>query len=312
MEKKAKTVPSDVSALILHDITALSSAHSAVQSVRLRELFFLKWEIHEAVAVRTLIEHFRREWCNDRLGNWTHGHIANYVNNTNGLEATNKVIKDDVTKRQLMPILNFLLKIQNWLGEQSEKRDITNPNYVPFATSHTFTTADWTAAHAWRMDNNKQIRFVTERLTYVALSPHAVGHLTAERALTQINAFDASSWNTFDEFTNMYFNVSIIRVDNSRPEGFKCTCMDNCKEFTCRHSLGVAMIRGTMIPPANAVVHLLGRKRKRGRKPMAAPAWDRMGFDINSPIHHPQQDFAELAGIAGAGENLGAELNAEV
>ena len=46
--------------------------------------------------------------------------------------------------------------------------------------------------------------------------------------------------------------------------------------------------------------------------PMAAPAWDRMGFGINSPIHHPQQDFAELAGIAGAGENLGAELNAEV
>ena len=103
MEKKAKTVPSNVSALILHDITALSSAHSAIQSGRLREPIFLKWEIYEAVPVRTLIAPFRREWCNDRLGNWTHGHIANYVNNTNGLEATNKVIKDDVTKHQLMP-----------------------------------------------------------------------------------------------------------------------------------------------------------------------------------------------------------------
>ena len=51
---------------------------------------------------------------------------------------------------------------------------------------------------------------------------------------------------------------------------------------------------------------------KCGRAPMAAPAWERMGFDMNSPIYHPQQDFAELAGIAGAGENLGAELHAEV
>ena len=312
MEKKAKTVHFDVRALILHDITALSNAHSAIQSARLRTLFFMKWDTHEAVAVRTLIEHFRREWCSERLGNWTHGHISNYVNNTNGLESTNKVIKDDVTKRQLMPMLNFLLKIQNWLGEQSEKGDIENPNYIHFAPSHTFTTADWTAAYAWKVDNKKQIRFVTELQTYVALSAISAGHLTAERAVTLINTFDTSSWNTFDEFTNMFFNVSILRVDNSRPEGFKCTCVDNCKLFTCRHSLGVAIIRGTMVPPANAVVHLLGRKRRRGRKPQAAPAWERMGFDVNSPIHHPQQNLAELAGIAGVGENLEAELQAEV
>ena len=84
------------------------------------------------------------------------------------------------------------------LGEQSEERDITNPNYVQFVTLHTFTTADWTAAHALRKNNNKKIRFVTERLPSVALSTLAVGHLTAERAVTLINTFNASSWNTFD------------------------------------------------------------------------------------------------------------------
>ena len=275
-------------------------------------MLFNKWDNHNVVAVNTLIDHFKREWCNDRLGNWTHGHIRNYVNCTNGLEATNKVLKDDVTKRQLMPILNFLLKIQTWLGEQSEIREEINPNYIKFCTSHTFKSVDWKEAHAWRMDNRKQIRFVQERQVYVALSQSAVGHLTPERAVTLIDKFTASSWNTFDEFTSMFYNVSILRVDNTRPEGFKCSCIDNCKAFTCRHSLGVAMIRGTMIPPDDAGIHLLGRKRKRGRIPQAAPAWERMGFDMNSPVHHPQQAHAELAGIGEEGENLQAELHAVV
>jgi hypothetical protein len=108
-------------------------------------LFFQKWEVHEVEAVRTLRAHFKRICV--RVGYWTHGHIANYVNCTNGLEATNKVLKDEVTKRQLMPILYFLLKMQSWLGEQSKRGDKTNPNYMKFATSHTFTTADYTEAN---------------------------------------------------------------------------------------------------------------------------------------------------------------------
>ena len=277
----------------------------------LRSLFFDKWENHESAAVKVVISNFKRDWCNERVGNWTHGHIHNYVNNTNGLEATNKVLKDDVTKRQLMPILNFLLKIQLWLGEQSAKRDINNPNYMKFAASHTFETADWTIAHAWRTDKMKQIRLVQDGQVYVTLSATAAGHLTHDRAVQLINTFTDSTWNTFDAFTTMFYNVSILRIDETRPEGYRCSCIANCKEFTCCHSLAVAMIRGTLVPPENARIHLLGRKRKRGRKPQAAPAWERMGFDINSPVNHPQQDEAELAGQA-VGVNLFPEINEEV
>lgn len=209
-----------------------------------------------------------------------------------------------------MPILNFLLKLLSWLGEQSTKRDSNNPNYMKFATTHTFKTADWTAAHAWRTDNKKQIRFVPDAQVYVTLSSYATGHLTQDRAVTLINTFTDSTWNTFDAFTSMFHNASILRADQTRPEGFRCSCVANCKEFTCHHSLAVAMIRGTLVPPENARIHLLGRKRKRGRKPQAAPAWERMAFDINSPVNHPQQDEAELAG-QGVGVNLLPEINEE-
>jgi hypothetical protein len=36
------------------------------------------------------------------------------------------------------------------------------------------------------------------------------------------------------------------------------------------HSLGIAIIRGTMVSHREAIVILLGRKRKRGRRPCLA------------------------------------------
>ena len=74
------------------------------------------------------------------------------------------------------------------------------------------------------------------------------------------------------------------------------------------------MMRGTLIPPQAAQVQLLGRKRKRGRKPLAAPAWERMAFALDTPPQHPQQEAAILLGphaviqLDGVGADLAAEF----
>jgi hypothetical protein len=111
----------------------------------------------------------------------------------------------------------------------------------------------------------------------------------------------------------------------SRPEGYNCTCRCNAKvmstasacvrvymcvltdyytntmpfvlqEFTCVHSLGVALMRSILVPPVEAMVHLLGRRRKRGRLPQLPPAWEMMPFALYTPPHHPQQDSDILLG----------------
>ena len=90
--------------------------------------------------------------------------------------------------------------------------------------------------------------------------------------------------------------MCILTVDQTRQEGYTCTCKQNAGEFACIHSLVVAMLRGTIIPPIAARVRLLGRKRRRGRRPQAAPARMREPLNLNSPIAHPEQNEAALAG----------------
>lgn len=296
IEKQAKRIVDiNVKNMFMQDINAISCAWTPGIAARLNELFFAKWDANNSQVVRDVTAHFRAEWCTERLGKWSCGHAHNCVINTNGLEATNKVIKDELTQRQLMPVIDFLTKSRQWLTEQSARRG-EGPDKVVFATTHTFTTKDWTQGHAWRVNPSKQIRFVPQSGVYVAVAPGVQGHLTDERAVQYVRTFSDGSWANFDDFTKMYYHVCILTEDNTRPEMYSCTCSTNAKEFTCVHSLGLAMMRGTLNAPRAAQVQLLGRKRRRGRRPLAPPAWEMLPFAINSPLQHPQQDPAVLLG----------------
>jgi hypothetical protein len=304
----------DLKGQFMQDINAISYAWTPEAAVILKNLFFLKWEGHANPQVRDATAHFKTEWCNERVGNWSCGHSHNSVMNTNGLEATNKVIKDELTFRQLMPVLDFLQKALLWLREQSERRDegpegARNPNVLKFALQHTFITLDWTEAYSWKVNTRKQIIFLPEVNIFVAAAPGARGDLDEIKALAFVNTFTNCSWATYDEYTSMHSNISILRSDPTRPELYNCTCANNAKKFTCVHSLGVAIMRGILVAPRAAQVQLLGRKRRRGRRPMAAPAWERMEFEIQTPVQHPQQDNAILLGPPVA--DIAADLIAE-
>ena len=301
----------------MQDIKAISYAWTSAVAVILKGLFFTKWESNPDPIVLSVTQHIKTEWCNERLGN-SSGHAHNCVINTNGLEGTNNVIKDELTYRQLLPVMEFMQKGLVWVREQSERRSDgpngePNLNKVVFAKSHTFTTGEWTAANAWKKNTSKQIRFVPRLNVYVAIAAGVKGDLTDEKAHAYAVKFRDGAWGTFDEFTSMYFNVCILYHDLTE---YGCTCSKNAKEFTCVHSIGVAMMRNTLVPPQAAQVQLLGRKRRRGRKPLAAPAWEMMQFAIDTPPQHPQQDDAILLGQPVAqheavGEDLAADLVVE-
>ena len=70
----------------------MSYAWNPDAAVFIKNLFILKWEGNPNPQVQDVTTHFRAEWCNERLGNWSCRHSRNSVMITNGLEGTNKVI----------------------------------------------------------------------------------------------------------------------------------------------------------------------------------------------------------------------------
>jgi hypothetical protein len=212
-EKYAKKIIDvQLRAQFLQDIKAFCYAWSPAAAVKLKSLSFEKREGHGSPTVLDVTAHFKREWYNERLGNWTRGHAHNCVINTNGLEATNKVIKDELTYRQLMPVRDFLQRGLLWIKKQSKRRS-DGPNKITFAHEHTRTTTDWTCANSWVNNTSKQIRFLPLLNAYVVTSNGVRGDLTDARANTHLIAFQECNWGTYDQYTSMSHNVSILRHD---------------------------------------------------------------------------------------------------
>ena len=92
-------------------------------------------------------------------------------------------------------------------------------NQISFEHTHTSTTKDWTEAHAWRVNTSKQIRYIPQIDVYVAVAQGAQGELNDERAVAYESRFASGSWETYDDFTTMFCNISILRRDLIRPEG---------------------------------------------------------------------------------------------
>ena len=76
--------------------------------------------------------------------------------NNNGLESTNRVIKDEVTERQLLPVIDFFNKIMAWIQTRSEKKNPTDVNYAPFVKNYSMTNTCWEDANRWNKDQRFQ------------------------------------------------------------------------------------------------------------------------------------------------------------
>ena len=194
------------------------------------------------------------------------------------------------------------------MAYNSRRRDAANANFLKFAFTHTFKTKDWTKAFAFK--NNKEVQMRLVDGIYVLTSPYTNGRLDDENARKIIKRFENLEFKDFLEYTLNLHNAFVLHENASRPEGYSCTCPINAKEFTCEHSLAVANLRGNILPPEAAQVTLLGQKRKRGRRPQVAGAWVYQQLDIASPVAHPPQDAAILAGaqVEEVALNLGEEF----
>ena len=259
-------------------------------------LFFEKWDVNPSAPIRAAIAHFQRSWTNNSTSRWARCHLNRCtVINNNGLESTNNVIKIFVTRRLLLPVLDFIPECLDWVHSQSRLRNPSDPNFRQFADTVEISNSLYELTYDYRRLSTKQIRIRGD--VYVSTESCYKDVLTDVSADKLIDEFQTFSFTSFDRYAATTNAVSIQRPDPTRTEKYWCTCVKNAKEFKCKHSVAVAVLRGTLAAPPGARVNVLGVANKRGRKPFIPPAYARLPFYYAPRPQYPVQDPALLAGV---------------
>ena len=107
----------------LDDLACISNASTEACFKKVSLLFLEKWE--EVEGAEKPYNKMKDYWLSDRLTRFYRGAAEGFVMKNNGLEATNRVFKDECTLRERMPIMEMLPAIVDWIGNVSLRRDDT-------------------------------------------------------------------------------------------------------------------------------------------------------------------------------------------
>ncbi len=89
-------------------------------------LFIEKWE-SQTDALKEFTDYFKEQWIYNEFG-WFEGYVQNAPSHNNALEASNRVIKDENTFRERIPIDQFLEFSRELIKDWSIKRNENTPN----------------------------------------------------------------------------------------------------------------------------------------------------------------------------------------
>ena len=220
-------------------------------------------DLRASFLAASTLHHLEKEWLSGRLSKFYRGAAEGYAMNNNGLEGTNKGIKDTATFRELMPLLEFLPRMAEWIGTQSYRRNPENINSIPLAhVPSDLDTKDMTDGHnLWK--SKKIFCLVEDHYVSVTRIANNVVPLSLQESQAIYKKYCDSSYKSMDDYNSFQKYVQVISPDR------RCNCYEFGRKFKCPHSTCVKiMIDKIHIPPCAKTVPL-SCHRKPGRPPMA-------------------------------------------
>lgn len=198
-EQKAKKLDVDLKKMFLQDLNTLSNAHSDQSFEVVLALFVTKWEA--IPAANSLIAYLKKVWFTDRLKGFYRGAADGMCMNNNGLEGTNRVLKDTGTFHEQMPILEFLPALKAWIGAESCRRHPENVNCIPFALVPDIGTKDLTDGYALLQ---VEMDFVRIQEHYLSVNDNTIEgkRFTPEIAKLLYEQYMSNTFLSFDHYSS--------------------------------------------------------------------------------------------------------------
>jgi len=238
---------------IFTDLDQLQLSNSEHIFLKASNLFIDKWSHQDA-----FIKYFKEEWL-EKNQNWYEGAAKSAPSTNNALEASNRVIKDEHTLRERIPLNQFKIlameMIQKWSLAYAYK-------LKAISKCPTITLETWIAAYNWVKENKNGTCQEDEMFTYYKVPSGKNASLS--------NILDTEEWLTFEDFKmNAFSNWTIQLPKNCVEENWiyygTCNCPKFMKKMQCKHLVGMAIRLKYVKPPIEAKSTTIGLKKKRGR-----------------------------------------------
>ena len=215
---------------LLEDIDKLQLSQSSEIFKKATTLFIKKWRQKKAV---DFIDYMHQKWLSTH-DTWYEGFMHFTPSTNNGLEANNRVLKDEETIRERVPLSRFSKQALEIVAKWS----LAYPrNLKIFYHKQTVDTALWTQAYQWAKKNKKILSFLDEKTTYYYVPAGDCTIITNE----DIEKIGQMRWTTFDQFKKRAFAVwcIILPNDNTKWSEGTCSCPTFFKQFICKHVVGI-------------------------------------------------------------------------
>ena len=254
---------------------ALQLSKSDQEFVSPSQLWKKKWEGLEG----SFVDYFWVEYI-DRFNGWHEGHALLAPSTNNCLEATNNVIKKSGTLREKLPLGHFFEVAKRIVEEWSVERNPALINKKLFANIPSISLKLMTEAYNWSQSMKPPRRGAEQKikirqrgnLRCFFITPSGVPTIREgdidkfERQLKNMN------WHKFDTFKKYQSGIWLVTMSDEDWMHATCTCPTYCKHYTCKDTVGIAISKGYIQVPDEALTIPIGHKRKRGRPSKATKA----------------------------------------
>jgi hypothetical protein len=183
---------------------------------------------------------------------------------------TNRVIKDEDTIRERLPLSRFTVAVFEIVNKWSKERNPSRVNAKKFEHQPTITLSCWTDGYNW-VKRNKEVISIPKGDRTIYYIPAGEETTITEK---EIKRYENCRFNLFDTYKSVYFKIWCLCLPNN-PEEWRtatCTCPSFLKNYICKHVIGMSIRLKYCKPPPEAKNVEIGTKRKRGRPSKARKA----------------------------------------
>jgi len=248
---------------MIEDIDQLQLSQSTEIFKRAVSLFIKKWKTKNA---KEFLQYMNKKWLSTH-NSWYEGYKHFTPSTNNGLESNNRIIKDEQTIRERVPLSRFSQQALEIVSKWS----LAYPRDLKvFINKPTIGTPLWTQAYQWAKQNKTILSVSAENTTCY--------YVPAGDAMTinqdDIDKFERMLWTTFEKFKRRAFSIwcTTFPNDNTKWSEGRCNCPDFFKKFICKHVVGIAIRLKFCRAPGIAKSVSIGKRLPRGRPSKAKKA----------------------------------------